>query len=88
MTPLAVDATEVVITSLIPRSADGMSAEQRRHWDTNLSITLATLDEDFEIGESIQRGLASGTNQALTFGRNEGLLTAFNSWVERLLQAD
>ena len=87
MTPLAVDATEVVITSLVPGSADGMSAEQRRHWDTNLKITLATLDEDFEIGESIQRGLASGTNQALTFGRNEGLLAAFNSWVERLLQA-
>ncbi len=85
MTPVAVDATEIVITSLVPAGTGDLSEDDRRHWDTNFRITLTTLDEDFEIGESIQRGFASGANEALTFGRNEGLLKSFNDWVDGLL---
>jgi len=85
MRPLAVDRTEIVITSLVPVAEGGMSGEEERHWDTNMRITVATLDEDFLIGEGIQRGLASGANGELLFGRSESLLTSFNEWVERYL---
>jgi phenylpropionate dioxygenase-like ring-hydroxylating dioxygenase large terminal subunit len=71
--------------SRVPIGQGGMTEDERRHWDTNLKITLTTLDEDFEIGEGIQRGLVSGANSALTFGRSEGTLKEFNDWVERTL---
>jgi len=85
MIPLAVDRTEVVITSLVPAGEGGLSEEERRHWDTNMRITVTTLDEDFLIGEGIQRGFASGANGELLFGRSESLLASFNEWVDRYL---
>lgn len=46
---------------------------------------MATLKEDFDIGEGIQAGLASGANDTLQFGRFEGALDSFNQTVEKHL---
>ncbi len=54
-------------------------------WAKNHAITLTTLNEDFDIGESIQAGLESGANEHLTFGRFEGALAVFNRSVEQTL---
>ncbi len=37
---------------------------------------------------SRQPGLASGANDALHFGRNEGLLQVFNEWVDSQLVSE
>lgn len=87
MIPVSVDETDVIITSLIPTPREELSAEELTHWKRNQSISIATLDEDFELGQSIQAGLNSGANQSLTFGRNEGALAAYNRWVEDQLHA-
>ena len=57
----------------------------RRHWDANNAILYGATDEDFALGESIQRGLASGANEDVLFGAFEHGLTHFHERVaERL----
>lgn len=87
MIPVSVDETDIIMTSLIPTPREELSDEEHAHWQRNLAISIATLDEDFELGQSIQAGLNSGANEHLTFGRNEGALAAYNRWVEDQLQA-
>ena len=48
-------------------------------------LERGTKTTDFEIGEAIQSGLSHGVNEALTFGRFEGALHAFNEVVEQRL---
>lgn len=86
MVPVSVDETDIVITSLIPTPPADLSDKDRNHWQRNMTISVATLDEDFELGESIQAGMSSGANKNLTFGQNEGALAAYNAWVEEQLQ--
>ncbi len=76
--PLAVDQTEIAVITLVPSS----EADRKDYWRTNHDITTATLKEDFALAESIQKGLVSGANQALTFGRNEAALPALQQVVE------
>ncbi|MEO0369725.1 MAG: SRPBCC family protein, partial [Pseudomonadota bacterium] len=84
--PQAVDETRLFISTLVP--SDQIETEsQRQHWQKNHHITVNTLNEDFDIGESIQAGLSSGANQQLTFGRFEGALATFNEAVDRALSA-
>ena len=89
--PLAPDRTRVRLATLVPAEVDpndpGADAEAARHWRKNHEITARTLAEDFAIGESIQRGLSSGANDALRFGRFEGALDRFNRVVEEELAA-
>ena len=44
-----------------------------------------TLDEDFTLGEGIQRGMSSGANTHLNFGRFEGALARFNQFVDEAI---
>ena len=69
---------------MAPRTEVG-SQEQAEHWLRNHKITVNTLQEDFDIGESIQAGLGSGANSQLTFGRFEGALAKYNEIVESAL---
>ncbi len=78
--PMTESRSRLVLRTLAPEGA-GSEA----HWQRNHRITCTTLAEDFEIGESIQAGLASGANDNLTFGRFEGALRRFNDSIERLL---
>lgn len=76
--PVAVDETEISITSLIPDDPSGLSADSARHWQRNLDITNEVLAEDFSLAEGIQRSLASGALRDLNYGCNEWALSAFN----------
>ena len=59
--------------------------EREGYWRANHEFTIATLNEDFDIGEGIQRALATGANDTLRFGRFEGALARFNAEVDACL---
>ena len=61
------------------------SEKAREHWARNETIFYDALEEDFAMMESIQRGLASGANAHLTFGRYEKLPAAFHRAIEAAL---
>jgi phenylpropionate dioxygenase-like ring-hydroxylating dioxygenase large terminal subunit len=51
----------------------------RAYWDANNAILYGATNEDFALGESIQRGLASGANEELVFGAFEHALAHFHA---------
>ena len=57
----------------------------RAHWDANNAILYEATDEDFALGESIQRGLTSGANEHVLFGAFEHALTHFHAQVAQRL---
>lgn len=57
----------------------------RAYWDANNAILYGAIEEDFAMGESIQRGLASGANTDLLFGAFEHALEHFHREVDRAL---
>lgn len=73
--------TTLVSYLLIPEAP--ASAKARTYWDANLAVLHRAVDEDFAMGESIQRGLASGANRELVFGAFEHGLAHFHRCVER-----
>jgi phenylpropionate dioxygenase-like ring-hydroxylating dioxygenase large terminal subunit len=42
-----------------------------RYWEKNYDVIRTVFDEDFKIGESIQKGLKTGANTEVLFGRYE-----------------
>jgi len=54
----------------------------RAHWDANNAILYDAIDEDFAMGESIQRGLASGANRTVVFAAFEHALAHFHRQVD------
>lgn len=54
---------------LIAQAPENEKAE--RYWRRNYDVVRAVFNEDFEIGENIQKGLDSGANTTFVFGRNE-----------------
>ena len=48
---------------------------EQRIWDLNWKILVQTvLEEDFPVGETMQRAFASGAQEHVTFGRDEPAL--------------
>lgn len=45
--------------------------KSQRYWEKNYELIRTVFNEDFEIGENIQKGLNSGANSAFVFGMNE-----------------
>lgn len=80
--PIAAGKTQLRIATLAPTTGPLAQGKDEDHWQTNHAITRKTLDEDFAIGANIQKGLASGANTRLNFGRFEGALTTFNRAVD------
>lgn len=70
--------------SLIPEPP--ATEKAKAHWDANLKIFIDAIDEDYDLAESIQRGLASGGNEKLTFGRYEHQVLTFHAAVDRALE--
>lgn len=57
-----------------------------RHWQNNMDLLLATvLEEDFPLGENIQRDFPSGAQSHITFGRNEPALAHFHRMLDEAL---
>ena len=55
------------------------------HWQHNHDITVEVLDEDFLLGESIQRSMNSGAMSHIQYGRNEWALRRFNDLIDQAL---
>ena len=68
---------------LVPAISHG--ARPAAHWSRNWAIFWDAIDEDFALAASMQRGLASGANAALHFGRSEFACELFEQAVEALL---
>ncbi|MEE4190738.1 MAG: SRPBCC family protein [Halieaceae bacterium] len=81
--PVAPDRTLMRLSTMIPVAAH--TPEKQSYWRRNHDLTIYTLDEDFELGEAIQRGLDSGANPHLNFGRFEGALAKFNATVDEAI---
>jgi phenylpropionate dioxygenase-like ring-hydroxylating dioxygenase large terminal subunit len=76
--------TRFTTYTAIPEPA--LSPKARAHWDANNAILYNATDEDFALGESIQRGLASGANEEVVFGAFEHALAHFHAEIaERLV---
>jgi phenylpropionate dioxygenase-like ring-hydroxylating dioxygenase large terminal subunit len=61
--------------------------EEREHWRKNMELLMMTvMDEDFPTGVTIQRGLKSGAQTHVTFGRNEAALAMFELTVAERTQ--
>ncbi len=68
-----VDECVAFLDFYIPEPAASASAHE--HWRRNIELTLRTVEEeDFPTGEGIQRGLLSGAQTHVTYGRNEPAL--------------
>jgi phenylpropionate dioxygenase-like ring-hydroxylating dioxygenase large terminal subunit len=80
--PQREDTTVIESYTLVPDAPDDRA---RRYWDANNDILYGATAEDFERGESVQRGLASGANEALTFGAYEHALTHFHAQIDARL---
>ena len=85
-TPLSAGKTEMRLATMVPRSGPYGEGKGQAYWERNHAITMMTLKEDFDIGEGIQRGLATGANSELNFGRFEGALEAFNQTVDAIVE--
>lgn len=85
--PLSVNETRIRCVTLRPRKEDPLTEKEQSYWDKNHTLTVTTLNEDFELGEQIQTGLALGVNDHMTFGRFEGALHKFNETVDAVLKA-
>jgi phenylpropionate dioxygenase-like ring-hydroxylating dioxygenase large terminal subunit len=78
--PDGIDRCVITAYTLVPEEPDERAA---RYWDKNNEILYAAISEDFALGASIQRGLASGANRALQFGAFEHALGYFHRWVDQ-----
>lgn len=86
MTPLAVDQTLIEVATVVPDPGpDGHSEKANNFWSLNHAFTTKTLDEDFGIGEQIQRGMATGANDFFRFATFEGALTEWHRAYEQKL---
>lgn len=71
--------------SLVPEAP--ATDKARAYWHANEAILYGAVDEDFTMGESIQRGLASGANRDVVFGAFEHALAHFHGQIEALASA-
>lgn len=83
--PLGATRTRVHELTLIPEAPG--SDKATAHWKANVALYRRTLAEDYVLAESIQAGLASGANEALTFGTFEYSAPRFHSQLQQRLAA-
>lgn len=80
-----VDECVAFMEFYIPEPATTDSAHE--HWRRNLDLLMRTVgEEDFPTGEGIQRGLLSGAQTHVTYGRNEPALQHWQKSVRAALQ--
>ena len=74
--PIGTNRTQVASYLLIPERATTDKA--RGYWKANADVLYGATDEDFAMGESIQRGLSCGANKDVVFAAYEHALTHFH----------
>ncbi len=71
------DESHFRVTLYSPEPA--LTEKARRHWDRNLELVLHVVEnEDFPVGEGIQRGFVSAAQTHTVFGRNEPALAHYH----------
>ena len=71
------NATDEVTKSIkqdneMPKEPEPAKTDKaQRYWQKNYNVVRTVFNEDFEIGENIQKGLNSGANKDFLFGRYE-----------------
>ncbi|RIX77703.1 aromatic ring-hydroxylating oxygenase subunit alpha [Acidovorax cavernicola] len=83
--PLGATRTRVHELTLIPEAP--ASEKATAHWDANVALYRRTLAEDYALAESIQAGLASGANEALSFGTFEYSAPRFHAQLAQRVAA-
>jgi phenylpropionate dioxygenase-like ring-hydroxylating dioxygenase large terminal subunit len=78
--PQGLDRTLLTAYTLVPEAP--ATDKARAYWDANNEILYAAIEEDFTMGESIQRGLASGANREVVFGAFEHALAHFHAQID------
>jgi phenylpropionate dioxygenase-like ring-hydroxylating dioxygenase large terminal subunit len=78
--PIDASRTHLQAYMLVPEAP--VTEKARAYWDANNAILLGATAEDFALGESIQRGLASGANRELAFGAFEHALAHFHAQID------
>ena len=79
-----VDRSVMYVDWYVPEPPSGEKA--RAYWDKNIDLFLRTVnDEDFTLGEGIQKGFASGTQTHVTYGRYEAPLQYYHRSLQRAL---
>lgn len=77
--PVSRSRTLLTAYTLVPELPSTDKA--RSYWDKNNAILYEAIDEDFAMGESIQRGIDSRATPDLVFGAFEHALTYFHDQV-------
>lgn len=73
------DPTRSVLQLTLYAPSPPDTDKARRHWDRNLELVLNVVEnEDFPVGEGIQRSFESGAQSHIVFGRNEPALAHFH----------
>ena len=63
-----------------------VSESAKRHWENNLDLVVHVVEnEDFPVGEGIQRGFYTSAQDHIVFGQNEPALAFFHRNVTRAL---
>lgn len=57
---------------LIPEASATEKAS--KYWEANYQVVRTVFDEDFVIGENIQKGLSTGVNEHFVIGKFEACL--------------
>lgn len=83
--PLGATRTRVHELTLIPEVPP--SDKAMAHWEANVALYRRTLAEDYALAESIQAGLASHANEALTFGTFEYSAPRFHAQLREQVAA-
>lgn len=82
---LSENQTEITVTTLVPADANLQDEDEMRHWQKNHDITNMTLNEDWELGVSIQESLDSGVIERVVYGKNEWALNVFNERLDAII---
>ncbi|MEM8609230.1 MAG: SRPBCC family protein [Myxococcota bacterium] len=86
MSPIAIDQTLIEVLTVVPDPGPrGHSENAQNFWALNHAFTTKTLDEDFALGEQIQRGMATGANEFFRFATFEGALSEWHRRSEEKL---
>ncbi|MSQ68065.1 MAG: Rieske (2Fe-2S) protein [Gammaproteobacteria bacterium] len=80
--PDAADPTRSLLQLTLYTPTSTITEKARAHWQRNLDLVLHVVEnEDFPVGEGIQRGFAAGAQSHIVFGLNEAALAHFHQSV-------
>jgi len=82
------DPSRSVLRLTLYAPEPAVSDKARQHWQRNLELVLHVVEnEDFPLGEGIQRSFSSGAQPHIVFGLNEAALGHFHAAITEATQS-